>query len=138
MGMSDYGLWGRVAGNSAVALYGCFPSSDGGPASKKAKLGHKTGRQPKAVVLDIEGTVAPISFVTETLFPYARAHVAQHLASSFETEETQADLDLLRQQVCTLTGIVDWCWSKHRVALLHTPSLMRGRCLHPCCLKPKG
>ena len=67
------------------------------------------GRQPKAVVLDIEGTVAPISFVTETLFPYARAHVAQHLASSCETEETRADLDLLRQQVCTLTGIVDWC-----------------------------
>ena len=51
-------------------------------------------------MLDIEGTVAPISFVTETLFPYACTHVAQHLASSYETEETQADLDLLRQQVC--------------------------------------
>ena len=86
---------------------------DGAPASKKARLGHKAGRQPKAVVLDIEGTVAPISFVTETLFPYARAHVAQHLASSFETEETQADLDLLRQQVCTPKGTVDWCKSSH-------------------------
>ena len=103
--------------------------SDGGPASKKARLGHKAGRQPKAVVLDIEGTVAPISFVTETLFPYARANVAQHLASSFETEETQADLDLLRQQVCTPNMTVNWCQSKHRVALLHVPSLMRGSCL---------
>lgn len=78
--------------------------ADGGPVSKKPKLGHAAGRagQPKAIVLDIEGTVAPISFVTQTLFPYARARVAQHLARTFDSEETQADLDLLRQQVCTL------------------------------------
>ncbi len=50
-------------------------------------------------MLDIEGTVAPISFVTETLFPYARARVAKHLSATYDTEETQADLDLLRQQV---------------------------------------
>ncbi len=50
-------------------------------------------------MLDIEGTVAPISFVTETLFPYARARVTEHLTRTFESEETQADLDLLRQQV---------------------------------------
>lgn len=29
---------------------------------------------PRAVLLDIEGTVAPISFVYEKLFPYARIH----------------------------------------------------------------
>ena len=50
-------------------------------------------------MLDIEGTVAPISFVTETLFPYARSRVGEHLARTFDSEETQADLDLLRQQV---------------------------------------
>lgn len=31
------------------------------------------------IVLDIEGTTTPISFVTETLFPYARAHLAPFL-----------------------------------------------------------
>jgi hypothetical protein len=76
-----------------------YRHADGGPVSKKARLGRATAGQPKAVVLDIEGTVAPISFVTETLFPYARARVAQHLADTYDTEETQADLDLLRQQV---------------------------------------
>lgn len=30
--------------------------------------------EPKLYLLDIEGTVAPVSFVTETLFPYARKH----------------------------------------------------------------
>ena len=74
-------------------------TADGGHASKKVKLQHKGGKQPKAIVLDIEGTVAPISFVTETLFPYARARVTEHLTLSFDSEETQADLDLLRQQV---------------------------------------
>ncbi|CAL5225286.1 g8085 [Coccomyxa viridis] len=73
-------------------------TENGGHASKKVKLQHKGGKQPKAIVLDIEGTVAPISFVTETLFPYARARVTEHLTRSFDSEETQADLDLLRQQ----------------------------------------
>ena len=63
------------------------------------KLQHRGARQPKAIVLDIEGTVAPISFVTETLFPYAHARVTQHLTQTFESEETQSDLNLLRQQV---------------------------------------
>ena len=74
-------------------------TADGGHASKKAKLQHKVAKQPKAIVLDIEGTAAPISFVTETLFPYARARVTEHLTHTFDSEETQADLDLLRQQV---------------------------------------
>jgi enolase-phosphatase E1 len=32
-----------------------------------------------AILLDIEGTTTPIAFVTEVLFPYARAHVREHL-----------------------------------------------------------
>ena len=34
---------------------------------------------PKLYLLDVEGTVAPVSFVTETLFPYARKHFEQFL-----------------------------------------------------------
>jgi 2,3-diketo-5-methylthio-1-phosphopentane phosphatase len=34
---------------------------------------------PKLYLLDVEGTVAPVSFVTETLFPYARKHFEEFL-----------------------------------------------------------
>ena len=33
-----------------------------------------------AVITDIEGTTTPISFVRDTLFPYARAHLPEFLA----------------------------------------------------------
>lgn len=46
-------------------------------------------------LLDIEGTVAPVSFVTETLFPYARARFANFLANECDTPEVRADLALL-------------------------------------------
>jgi methylthioribulose 1-phosphate dehydratase / enolase-phosphatase E1 len=64
--------------------------------AKKQKLGKEF---PTAIVLDIEGTVAPISFVTDVLFPYARAHLKSHLEATYETSETQADIQLLRDQV---------------------------------------
>ncbi|KAF0901163.1 hypothetical protein E2562_038177 [Oryza meyeriana var. granulata] len=52
------------------------------------------------VVLDIEGTTTPISFVADVLFPYARDNVRRHLAATYGTsEETRADVALLRAQV---------------------------------------
>jgi hypothetical protein len=65
--------------------------------TKKQKVEKKL---PTAIVLDIEGTVAPISFVKDVLFNYARAHLRSHLEATFDTEETQADIQLLREQVC--------------------------------------
>lgn len=53
----------------------------------------------KCIVLDIEGTTTPISFVTEMLFPYARDNVGRHLALTYETPETKDDIKLLRSQV---------------------------------------
>jgi enolase-phosphatase E1 len=35
--------------------------------------------EPKLYLLDVEGTVAPVSFVSETLFPYARKHFEEFL-----------------------------------------------------------
>ena len=35
--------------------------------------------KPAAIVLDIEGTIAPISFVRDVLLPYARVHLAEYL-----------------------------------------------------------
>jgi enolase-phosphatase E1 len=41
--------------------------------------------QPKAVLLDIEGTTSSIAFVADVLFPYAAAHLADYVASHPET-----------------------------------------------------
>ena len=52
----------------------------------------------QVVLLDIEGTTTPISFVHDVLFPFAREHVKQHLLDTWDTEETTQDVkDLLQQ-----------------------------------------
>lgn len=51
------------------------------------------------MVLDIEGTTSPISFVTDVLFPYARDNVRKHLDATYGTHETNDDIALLRAQV---------------------------------------
>jgi len=52
----------------------------------------------QAVLLDIEGTVTPISFVHDVLFPYARAHVESFLDSHSNQAEVQADIKKLREE----------------------------------------
>ena len=76
-------------------------AADGAPAAKKPRLepAGSAAPRPKVVVLDIEGTVAPISFVVETLFPYARARLASHLAATYAAPDTQAAIALFRQLV---------------------------------------
>jgi len=37
---------------------------------------------PKSILLDIEGTTTPIAFVYNTLFPYARQHLASFLSTN--------------------------------------------------------
>jgi enolase-phosphatase E1 len=54
-------------------------------------------RKPSLMLLDIEGTTTPISFVYETLFPYARAHTREFLL------EHEGDADL-RRDIATLTA----------------------------------
>ncbi|XP_058095426.1 probable bifunctional methylthioribulose-1-phosphate dehydratase/enolase-phosphatase E1 1 isoform X2 [Magnolia sinica] len=53
----------------------------------------------QCILLDIEGTTTPISFVTDVLFPYARDNVRKHLTITYDSEETQDDIKLLRAQV---------------------------------------
>lgn len=48
---------------------------------------------------DIEGTVAPISYVTEVLYPYAKARLQSHLEATFDDPQTQQDIQLFRLQV---------------------------------------
>jgi enolase-phosphatase E1 len=52
----------------------------------------------RGILLDIEGTVTPISFVHEILFPYARSHVRDYLAAQFDSAETISDLARLRNE----------------------------------------
>jgi enolase-phosphatase E1 len=51
-----------------------------------------------AVIVDIEGTTTPIEFVTGTLFPYARRHVARHLADRRDSPELRVAIDRLRTE----------------------------------------
>jgi enolase-phosphatase E1 len=53
---------------------------------------------PQLYLLDIEGTVAPIAFVTEVLFPYARAHFPRFLESNWGNADVRADLALLAEE----------------------------------------
>lgn len=52
----------------------------------------------RAILLDIEGTTTPIAFVFETLFPYARAHLRDHLDTHAASSEYGALLDRLREE----------------------------------------
>ena len=58
----------------------------GAPASER--VGGSGGAKPPGILLDIEGTTTPIAFVTETLFPYARARLAGFLAREGRADET--------------------------------------------------
>jgi enolase-phosphatase E1 len=52
----------------------------------------------RGILLDIEGTITPITFVHEVLFPYARAYVKDYLALHFDAAEAVGDLAKLRQE----------------------------------------
>jgi enolase-phosphatase E1 len=51
-----------------------------------------------AVVVDIEGTTTPVSFVYDVLFPYARRHVRAFLSRRAPEPEVRADLATLRRE----------------------------------------
>lgn len=53
---------------------------------------------PRLYLLDVEGTVAPISFVAKTLFPYARMHFPQFLEGNIADPGVRADLALLTEE----------------------------------------
>lgn len=53
---------------------------------------------PRLYLLDVEGTVAPISLVYEQLFPYARQHLAEFLLTHIEDAAAHADLALLAEE----------------------------------------
>ena len=72
-----------------------------GNAAKRPRLnGDVNGsahRAPSVLLLDIEGTLCPISFVSEVLFPYARQRIAQFLSDVWANPEWAACIEELRK-----------------------------------------
>lgn len=52
----------------------------------------------RAVLLDVEGTTTPISFVYETLFPYARRNLGTFLRENWDDPEVRQDVELVVQE----------------------------------------
>lgn len=52
----------------------------------------------RGIVLDIEGTTTPISFVHDVLFSYARTHVKAYLAQHAQGDDVRNDIELLREE----------------------------------------
>ncbi len=50
----------------------------------------------EAVLLDIEGTTTPITFVKDVLFPYARSSLVNYLTTNWEKPEVQDDISAIR------------------------------------------
>ncbi|GAA6219175.1 enolase-phosphatase E1 [Lates japonicus] len=52
-----------------------------------------------ALLLDIEGTTTPITFVKDILFPYIREHLEDYLSTHWEEDECKQDVHLLKKQI---------------------------------------
>lgn len=55
----------------------------------------------KALLLDIEGTTTPISFVYDVLFPFARAHMLDFLRVHWQEEDVAGDAAGLSDELLT-------------------------------------
>ena len=55
-------------------------------------------RDIRVVLLDVEGTTTPISFVTDVLFPYARSHLRAFLRAHWSDADVRQAIDLLRAE----------------------------------------
>jgi enolase-phosphatase E1 len=65
-------------------------------ADSQAEGLHSAGRG--LYLLDVEGTVAPLTLTTDVLFPYARKHLAEFLKLNLRQPDIQDDLKLLAEE----------------------------------------
>lgn len=67
----------------------------------------------RGILLDIEGTTTPITFVYDVLFPFARAHAHQHLDEAATRDlKIEYDVDVTR-------GLAPPPWSSGALAYVH-------------------
>ena len=88
------------------------------------------GAGGRAVLLDIEGTTTPITFVTRVLFPYARDRVARFLEAHAADEGVRADLARLRAEHAehARTGHAPPPWASDHQAVAYVYWLMDRDC----------
>jgi len=67
----------------------------------------------KGILLDIEGTTTPISFVYDVLFPFAREHAPEHLGDE-EQRALKAEYD-----VDVAKGLTPPSWSSGAIQYVH-------------------
>ena len=76
---------------------------------------------PRVVLLDIEGTTAPVSFVHQVLFPYARTHLARLIAereAEPAVQQALAEIATLAPGVPPLVQLERWMDEDAKVAPL--------------------
>src|SRR5690349_10900768 len=59
---------------------------------------------PRGILLDIEGTILPKTFVTEVLFPYAQKHLATYLHAHQKDETVRRWADMCRETIAKESG----------------------------------
>ncbi|MBN3312484.1 ENOPH phosphatase, partial [Atractosteus spatula] len=59
------------------------------------------------LLLDIEGTTTPITFVKDILFPFIKDNVHEYLSAHWEEDECKQDVQLLKKQPPKLS-----CWTR--------------------------
>lgn len=77
----------------------------------------------RAIVIDIEGTVTPISFVKEVLFPYSRQRLSKFVALNGRDPEVAAALDEARRLADGMDPVValtKWIDEDRKVGPLKT------------------
>lgn len=62
----------------------------------------------RVILLDIEGTVSPLAFVHEVMFPYARARLTAHLAAHWNETAVQAAIEQMARDAGH-ASFAQWC-----------------------------
>eukprot|EP01080_Neovahlkampfia_damariscottae_P003509 gene3509-6157_t len=65
---------------------------------KKKNKKEKLQESYQKIILDIEGTTTPITFVHYVLFPYVRNNVKVFLEKTFDTKQTTEDVEKIKSQ----------------------------------------
>ena len=90
--------------------------------ANKAGSAGSASASHKVVLLDIEGTTTPITFVKAVLFPYAAKHLREHLKATWATDKTKGYVAALVKQAAgetdkaaptpmakTVEGVTKYC-----------------------------
>ncbi|KAK0589153.1 hypothetical protein LWI29_010388 [Acer saccharum] len=80
-------------------VWGCGMDFNRGLKAGPLSFDYMIEPSQRCIVLDIAGTTTSRPFVSNILFAYAHDNVGKHLAATYDTAETQDDLNLLRSQI---------------------------------------